>query len=244
MPLIPYFKARRIWKAKRAASLRGRPAWQTVLPDTKQGRDSYAIAAKHEDMFAKAFMAAMAEMITPEIERDFREAWKSGSPAAVINSIPYFDENPDSKVWAKFLGRLGKAYATVIQAAGDAASRDLQTQFGVKQTFTTLPPPDQADDLVGEVTEGLVKKADAWRQAAAGMTVDVNPYSIKWIEDHGLDLVQQGISVQQKKVVTNIIQSSMEQGLRPTDAISEIKANIGLTDRAYNATVRDRKSVV
>jgi len=78
------------------------------------------------------------------------------------------------------------------------------------------------------------------RAAARGMTVNVNPYSIDWVREHGLDLVADGISPRQKETVTSIIQNAMEQGLRPTDAMEQIKANIGLTNREYEAVINRR----
>jgi hypothetical protein len=226
MPLVRLYKARRIWKAKRK---KAKPKWQDQDPGTPEGRDAYAIAAKYEQTFAKAFLAAIREQITPEIERDFKKAWQTGSPSAVINSIPFFEENPDADVWEDFTEKLAVAYATVIQAAGDEATKDLNKQFDTDLTFYALPPEDQAEGIE------IAKSMDDVRRAAAGMTVDVNPYSIKWIEDHGLELVTQGISPQQKDVVTSIIQSTMEVGGRPTAALDQIKANIGLTARDFNA---------
>lgn len=281
MPLIPHYRGRRIWKAKRARSLRGRPAWQDEDPGSKEGRDAYAIAAKYEQTFAKAFLAAIREQITPEIERDFRKAWKSGSPAAVINSIPFFEDNPDSLMWKSFVEKLGVAYLTVIQAAGDDATKDMNKKFKTKLEFNALPPLDEAEEVVQKASQLKCMKCDAapevevvwaegrakawfcktcysdWeeqhkdivstrpiqksmddvRRAAAGMTVDVNPYSIDWVRQHGLELVKQGISPQQKQVVTNIIQQQMEMGGRPTEALGAIKENIGLTAREHAATV-------
>jgi hypothetical protein len=389
--------------------------WQDQDPGTPEGRDAYAIAAKYEQTFAKAFLEAIRTQITPEIERDFRKAWKSGSPTAVINSIPFFEDNPDSPMWERFTEKLGVAYLTVIQAAGDEATKDLNKKFKTNMDFTALPPPDDTEVVekaaitgamlthfydrtkrhIGLVqkyctvlekagVEGLVERGEehdsikyeepelepyiwltwrykckddgtecvlpkgmedainvatqhhilnsrhhpeyhqtktldvvdendrdaapdeiidasgmgdldiaemvadwcamaeergntprawadksvdvrwkftpnqkkriyklidlAWkasvqksmadvRQAAAGMTVDVNPYSIDWVRQHGLDLVADGISPQQKEVVTNIIQQQMEIGARPTDALDQIKSNIGLTAREHQAVL-------
>jgi hypothetical protein len=214
MPLVPYYRARRIWKAKRK---KAKPKWQDQDPGTKEGRDAYAIAAKYEQTFAKAFLEAIRNQITPEIEKDFRKAWKTGSPAAVINSIPFFEENPDSPMWQKFLDRLSTAYLTVIQAAGDEATKDLNKALGTKLEF---------DALLTEETEEIIQKL-----------LTGNRYSADWVRRHGLELVADGISPQQKQVVSNIIQESMEAGGRATETLDNIKANIGLTSREYQATV-------
>ena len=281
MPLVRHYRGRRIWKAKRARSLRGRPAWQTEDPGSKEGRDAYAIAAKYEQTFAKAFLEAIRSQITPEIERDFREAWKTGSPTAVVNSIPFFEDNPDSPMWERFADKLSVAYLTVIQAAGDDATKDLNKQFKTKLEFYALPPPDETETVIEKALRSKCMTCDAapeveviwadgrakawfcktcyadWekqhdvvptrpiqksmadvRQAAAGMTVEVNPYSIDWVRQHGLELVAEGISPGQKQVVTSIIQDTMAVGGRPTNALGAIKENIGLTARDHAATLK------
>lgn len=227
MPLVPYFKATRI--LKRSRRLKGRPAWQDADPGSKEGRDAYAIAAKYQSTFSKAFLEAIRGLITPEISKDFIKAYKTGSITAAVNSIPYFTENPEENVWEKFTDKLGTAYGTVIQAAGDDATRDLNKEFDVDLEFNTLPPEPEVE---------VLKSREDVRRAAAGMTVGVNPYSVKWIETRGLELVTQSITAQQKTVITNIIQDAMEIGARPTDALTSIKANIGLTARDAGAAAK------
>lgn len=234
MPLRQYFRAARILKAKRSKRLRGRPAWQDTVPKEREARDAYSIAARYESTFARAFLSVVRSLITPEIERDFRKAWKSGSPAAMVNSIPYFEENPDAKVWQDFTDRLSVAYLTVIQAAGDAATRDLNKQLKTDLKFTALPPEPETEEVVEKSMEDV-------RAAARGMTVDVNPYSLRWVEEHGLELVTQSITGQQKKIITSIIEQAMAAGRRPTDILAEIKANIGLTERDYGATLKRKQ---
>lgn len=327
MGLVQYFRAARILKAKRSKRLKGRPQWQDTVPDTKQARDTYAIAAKHESAFARAFLSVVRSLITPEIERDFKEAWKTGSPTAIINSIPYFEEDPDAETWEKFTDQLSAAYLTVIQEAGAAATRDLNKQFKTDMTFYALPPESETEEIVEKqhykkypeqrkavntvnnaIRDGRLERRPCeicgkasveahhddyskplevrWfcrkhhlkhhvdkrvaakkklekqiglkpralvfseevqksmadvRTAARGMTVDVNPYSIQWVNEHGLELVTQTITVQQKTVVTDIIIRAMEMGLRPTDALDSIKENIGLTNRDFWATIKRKQ---
>jgi len=232
MPLVQYYKRARI--QKRSKRLKGRPAWQDALPPSKQGRDAYAIAAKYQSTFAKTFLGAMRELITPDVEKQFREAWRTGSPAQIIESIPYYEPFTEEPVWEQLLQRLDTAYASVIQAAGDDATSELNGKFGTDMSFAVLPPKSQAEEIVN-------KSMDDVRQAAAGMTVGVNPYSAKWIRDRGMELVTQSITVQQRKVVNDVILSAFERGGRPTETLSAIKENIGLTHRDYNATVKRRQ---
>ena len=227
MPFVSYYKAAR--KQKRSNRLKGRPAWQDVVPDSKQGKDAYAIAAKYEKAFSRAFLDVVRNLITPEISKDFLRAYRAGNMGEALNAFPYFTEDPEAKIWEKFTDRLAVAYGTVIQAAGDASTRDLNKKFKTNFKFYTLPPEPEAEVLKGR---------DDVRRAAAGMTVNINPYSIQWIKDRGLELVTQSITAQQKQVVTDTIFNAMEIGARPTDALATIKANIGLTARDAKAVAR------
>lgn len=80
----------------------------------------------------------------------------------------------------------------------------------------------------------IIQKA---KYGTAGMGVGINPYSIKWVKEHGLELSKQMGSTQ-RKTLNGIIGDAMEAGTRPTDMIKQIKANIGLTARDYGATVK------
>lgn len=227
MPLVQYHRAMRVYK--RSKRLKGRPKWQDADPGSKEGRGTYAIAAKYQSTFSKAFLDVVRNLITPEISKDFLKAYKTGSMTAAVNSIPYFTEDPDDKVWEKFTDRLSTAYGTVIQAAGDDATRDLNKDFDTDMEFSALPPKSEVEILKGR---------EDVRRAAAGMTVGVNPYSVEWVKNRSLELVTQSITAQQKQVVTGIIQDAMEIGARPTDALASIKANIGLTARDAGAATK------
>ncbi len=231
MPLVQNFRGARILKAKRARALRGRPAWQVVVPESPELRDGYAIAAKYESEFSRAFLGAVREMITPEIERDIQRAWRSGDPAKVLAAIPYFGIEADADVWAKFTSRLSVAYLSVIQASGDAATGDLNKALGTDLVFTALPPDAPPPD------EAIAKSMEDVRRAAEGLTVGVNPYSIKWVNERGLDLVKQSITEQQRRVVSDMIENAMAEGVRPTELAKRIKASIGLTAREHNAVL-------
>lgn len=226
MPLIEQFRNVRIFK--RSRRLKGRPEWQDEIPDSQAGRDAYRIAAEHESRFSRAFLEAVRTIITPEVEKDFFEAWKTGSIREVLATLPIFVEGDEetAKAWGPFLRKINVAYFDVIDESGKVAAKELNKKFRTSAEWTMSDKPEGADEVI--------------EKAEVAPVVPVNPYSLKWIEERGLELATQGISAQQKAVVNSIIEGALEEGLRPTDVLREIKANIGLTDREYNAVLNRR----
>jgi len=215
MPLVQLYKARRIWKARQ----------KVYLPEAAL-KDSYKIAAEHETKFIRSFMKVARDMITPEVEAEFLKEWRAGSVSRALNTLPYFDDDPAEGAVAVFNDKLESAYLDVVQAAGDEATDALNKQFGVKLKFSALPPSDAKVTII--------------QKARADVSVGVNPYSLKWVKQNGLDLAKQ-MTKTQKKMVNAIIGDAMEQGIRPTDMIAQIKSNIGLTDRQAGAAMKRKQ---
>ncbi len=230
MPLVQRFKTARIFK--RSARLKGRPAWQDVMPDSQAGRDAYVIAAKYEDRFSRAFLKAMRELITEADREPFIEAWRKQSVVAIENALPFFDygeiQTDNNPIWSKFMSTLSGAYKAVIDAAGKDATRLMNKKFKINVQWTMD---------AGEGQTGVVQKAEL---TAADMMVPVNPYSVKWINDQSLGLVENTITLQQKDVLQDILTDALERGVRPTSIFDSIMENIGLTRRGYRATLRRR----
>ena len=92
---------------------------------------------------------------------------------------------------------------------------------------------------LGDIGEHFPDTDPAWRGAdSARLLAEAVRLAA---QERGLELATQGITEQQRLVVADIIQNAMSQGLRPTDLVGEIKANIGLTNRDYIATLNRRE---
>ena len=222
MPFVEQFRFVRI--EKRSAKLRGRPTWQQVVPQTAAGRTAYAIAAKHEKNFSKAFLAAMKELLPSKPSVEFVQAWESRSVNTLINALPMLSENSDegAAVWEKFQARLAGAYGGVIQEAGEDAAQTLNKQLKTSIGFSIEPIAKAAKKAV--------------------LTVAVNPYAVKWIEEKSLSLIKEGIRPSQLELVREIIDNGFSKGLRAEELFGFIKENIGLTKRNYRA-VENRRAL-
>jgi hypothetical protein len=234
MPLVQLFKARQAFR--RSKKLKGRPEWQDVVPDTKQGRDAYKIADKYQARFSRAFMDAMRGLLEdPDVEKRFKAAWKTGSITEAMNALPLYQEgiSQDDPVWRKFFDRLKSAYSEVIQASGDAATKEINQALDTNLKFTVSPEQPEGPDV--EILKAKKKKKKK------PPVVPVNPYSVPWMEEHTLELVTQGIGPQQRKVVQSVLMDTFERGVRAEETYNEIKSNIGLTDREYKA-VKNRRA--
>jgi hypothetical protein len=219
MPLVRYFKEARVREFHRSRRLKGRPEWQDMVPETQAGRDAYAIAAKHEQRFSRAFLHAVRDMLPQQPPKQFRTAWRTGSISEMLNSLPLFNEGStdQDKVWRQFMDKIKDAYAVVIQDAGDAATKEMNGEFKTNMKFSLEPVKKAARKVVP--------------------VVPINPYSVEWIEANALDLVKDGVTKQQKFVVTDIIQDAFEEGDRMEEVYAEIRRNIGLTRRENRAVV-------
>lgn len=210
---------------KRSAKLKGRPSWQQVVPQTAAGRTAYAIAAKHEKDFSKAFLSAMRGLLPDKPSKEFKQAWDTHSAAAVIGALPIFSEGTEeyAEAWNKFKAQLSDAYAGVILESGEDAATTLNAQLKTSIGFSI-----DAEPIAKAKKEVL--------------TVPVNPYAIQWIEQKSLGLIKEGIRPAQLEVVRDILDVSFSKGLRAEEAFAAIKQNIGLTKRNYRA-VENRRAL-
>lgn len=224
MPLIRLFKARQAFR--RSKRLKGRPEWQDVIPETKQGRDAYKIADKYQARFARAFMDATKDLLSdPAIDRDFKRAYETGSILEVLNSLPLFAEGvtDEDPVWKSFQARMSSAYRDVIQAAGTDAMDDVNQALDTNLKFAVENEEPEGPDIE-------IKKAK--KRVAA---VPINPYSARWMKTQSLQLITEGIKPQQIKVINRVLSDGFAAGVRAEDALGTIRENIGLTGREYSA---------
>jgi hypothetical protein len=223
MPLVEYYKQARIYK--RSAKLKGRPEYQDLEPDSPEGWTAYRIAAKYEDRFSRAFLDAMRGLLDEKMPKEFKKGWESKSVSQMMQAIPLFNEGSTDqlKVWRSFQDRMAGAYGEVVDAAGKEATSQLNKKFKTNLGFT-IKDKEPGEEV--EVLKAKRKKVPV---------VPVNPYSVAWIEAHGLELVTQGITPQQVAVVTGVIGTGFELGERAEEVYGNIRANIGLTNRESTA---------
>src|SRR5262245_37167552 len=79
----------RVHKAtRRSARLKGRPGWQDVLPPGKELRDAYAIAARHVDRFARAFLEVSRGILTDDVLAALTGNLRAGLVEEAIAVVP------------------------------------------------------------------------------------------------------------------------------------------------------------
>lgn len=233
MPLVLRYKGERVLKARRSKALAGRPAWQQKLPDTSEGRGAYKIAAAHEKQFTRAFREAVKGMLTPETEKAFKEAWASNSVPRVLSVFPFYAEGEEGSVALKnFVARMEQAYATVINASGTAEAKRIRDKFKTDFVFTPV-----------EIAKAKrVATAPKAKPPVMVPVVPVNPRSVAWIRNRGMELVAEGVTKPQRKIIRSFVEEGFRRGARAEEVYSDLKANIGLLDREVLA-VENRRAL-
>jgi hypothetical protein len=217
--LKEYFRTARIFK--RSSRLKGRPEWQDAVPDSKEGKDAYRIAAAHEGGFKNAFKKAVRELLPEKMTPEIKEAWEKKSVSQLMASLPINDDA--NETWKRFQDKLVGAYEGVIDESGKQVTEDLNKKFKTRLGFTVK------FEQPGTVVEKAAKKFV--------VTVPVNPYSVKWIDQHALDLAK-NLSQTQTAVTRQIIEEGFSKGLRAEELYESIRSNIGLTERDLEAVKR------
>lgn len=215
MGLAVQFAGVRIWKAKvrRAASLRGRPEWQDTLPGTKQGRDTYRIAAKYERTFSDIFRGALKDFMPGDMPSEFKAAVDVQSSVGAYNALALvLDVALD-----KFGDRIGEAIGRVVQEAGDAETANLNKRFKTNLKFEAIQKAKNKLPIV-----------------------PVNPYSIVFMRERSAQLIK-NIKASQAETIQQILTRNFEKGFRAENIYNEIKAHIGLLPRDEAAVFNRRE---
>jgi hypothetical protein len=222
---------------KRSRRLKGKPAWQDEIPPLKEAKDTYRIAAKHQGKFRSAFLNAVKNILPDKMPKEFKESYNQGTQVEAMNSLPLFQDGTDAQNQAeqRFIDNLEQAYIDVLQESGETETRNMNKEFDTKLGFSVVPLA-KAKVTPVMISEGRQRA----REAARGFIVPVNPYSIEWMRERSLTLVREGITKQQKLVVNDILSDAFEKGLRAEETYKSIKANIGLTNREFNAVLNRR----
>jgi hypothetical protein len=227
--------------------LRGRPQWQDIVPSVQEARDTYAIAARNEVAFSRAFLKGVGEMLPEKMPKSFKGAYDQGSAFGVEQSLLVgFDAELAER---KFRERVEKAYIKILQESGEDSTRLIGRQFDIDMSFSVgevekaiCVPTVWANDvkiLPSIITTSYTDDSSVW-VIKADPPPPINNYSIRWMRKRVDDLITQNVTKQQRLVIQDILANAFEKGLRAETVYAEIKANIGLTEQASKAVERRR----
>lgn len=206
------FKNLRFYLNKRSKRLRGAPLWQDQVPEEKPAKNTYRIAAKYQSRFSRIFLNAVREFLPERMPLGFKAAYRAQSPMQVEDILFGVEFGGE-----EFAEKIQEAYAEVVQASGDVAMKEVNKEFDTNFRFSIN-----------------IEKAEP-----AVPIIPVNDYSVKWMRERSLSLVQD-LNEQQKKVIQQVLGDGFEMGVRAEETYDTIRANIGLTGREATA-VKNRK---
>lgn len=243
MPLVHHYQRVIMRKARR-------PEWQDQRPRSKEGRDTYAIAARNQSMFTDAFLDAMQSLISSDDAKAFKAAWNRGDNLdKIMRTLPVLtprteDEAIEGKAWQRFIDRIAQAYGAIIQQAGEAEAKNLKRDLGVKMTFRIgedepmekRDPQDEVADTVNEVVDEMGEGL----RLVSGFIVPVNPHSIEWMRKESLRLVTENVTENQIETIRMTLSEAFEKGLRAETALGNVRANIGLLPAHLRAIEKRR----
>lgn len=194
---------------------------------------SYQLAKTFEPYFADAFLKMQRGMIDDQTAHAFESRWNSGSTlSTIMETLPFYSKTAQDAVWVRFTGMLVMAYHRVVLAAGMASMEQLNKQLGTQFGFT-----------MNDVGKARTKKPKYFKPKqpfVSAPVVPVNTYSLKWINAQATKLIKESFTDEQRKVVKKIIEDGFSKGLRGPIVLKNIRDNIGLTERAYNAVEHRR----
>jgi hypothetical protein len=239
MPYVSQYDNLRILKRQRRIR---KPKWQTQPPRNKQAAETYAIAARFQPRFARTFLEAVKDVLPDRMPSDFKTAYEQGSDTGAISALPLFNQGDGelNETQLKFQKKMEGAYAVVVETSGSVTMQDTNKEFGTELGFSIVNKAidnlDDVEDILEDIPPVTARTAAA--EAGLGIVVPINPYSKKWMRERSLELVEEGISKQQREVVQQTLIEGFEAGRRAETVYSEIKSNIGLTGRDARAVKR------
>lgn len=196
------------------------PSYVDRAPKSSRTRRVLEDARKGEPAFARAYARMARSLVSADLaERIAGVLRAKAKPSTVASAVPAFDpRDPGAhEVWSRFARGLAGAYVAAVERAGARASEALP----LRSRFVFR-----------------VEKAE--RQS---LVVPPNPHSIRWIREHGAELIV-GISNEQRRAIAARVERGYAKGERPEDMAASIRRNIGLTERQAEAVDRRRESVL
>lgn len=205
--------------------------------------------------FARAYRAGLASIVDSINPSQFRQIWETSQSAQdVLDRLDILRDDSEDQTWSDIADKMADAYERVVQESGEHEAKEINDKLGTRFGFTAKAPVE------GEIVEKKAKpkpklrakpqerestSARAFTEAGTrrltGLVVPVNTYSQQWMKQRSLELVKQGMRKGQREVVGRVLSESFDRGLRAESVYSEIKANIGLTDRDYDAVLNRRE---
>lgn len=191
----------------KASRRKAKPAWQKgPKPPSKEQRDSFAISANHERVFANAFNALLRNLMTTEMVGIIRRAIKTERTVeGILSQIPFFDsEEPKTfAIWAHFARKLELTYERVISETigNEARKRNWKLEFDVRKVGGDEIPP-----------------------------IPINPDSAAFVRNRSLTNVVD-LSGKEKERVREILSQGFEGGVRPEEVVDKIQDTVGLTKK-------------
>jgi len=204
------------------------PAYYDVRADTPEGRASIRNADRYTPSLAKLFLRVSRDILTDEYETAFARAYEAQDISGIFGVL----EEAREKAEPIFLESLVEIYSEILNDVGREALRVINEEQETQINWTLAEIHDE--------TAVEIVKAKYARRVPVN---PINPYSEKWMREESLAFVQQGVTEQQLKVVQSILVDGYNKGIRANAAYKQIQANIGLTEREYQA-VKNRSSLL
>ena len=199
-------------------------------PNSRQGwneqKNNYEIADRFFPRFVRAFINLNKDIIDDNVAENIRQLWNKGaSMQDIIYAIPLFTPGAleQEKIWKKFVNKLVELYSEIIDKSGQSEMTQMNRKLKTNLRFSLK------DGKEGEIL-----------QAKKIPVIPTNPYSLEWIVNRSLGLIDEGITQTQIKTIQRIFEYSFERGFRGKELVEEIKSNIGLTSREYQAVLNRR----
>lgn len=202
---------------------------QKKRKDLQQGwreqKNNYEIADRYFPRFRRAFIQLNKSIIDLDTEIAIKNAWnKSASIQDILYLIPLFYPGASDQefIWRKFANKLVQVYSDITQKSGQLEMTQMNRKLKTNLKFTL----DDGQNIINKLKKIPI--------------VPVNPFSLEWIANRSLGLIEEGITNTQIKTIQRIFEYSFERGFRGKELVEEIKANIGLTSREYQAVINRR----
>jgi hypothetical protein len=190
--------------------------------------NNYDIADRFFPRFVRAFIQLNKNIIDDDIAEKIKDKYNKGASLQdILFTIPLFTPGAfeQERIWKKFVNKLVELYSEIDKKSGQLEATQMNRKLKTNLRYTL-------DDGQSENLAKAKKKVPI---------IPVNPYSLKWIAERSLGLIEEGITKPQMDTIQRIFEYSHERGFRGKELVEEIKANIGLTTREYQAVLNRRE---
>ncbi len=168
-----------------------------------------------ESAHRKAFRALARALRSPASMAAVQAALRRRAPAAEIAEllVPARADLGADPRWRTYARASESAYARSMETGGERGIRDAGLERRVRFSLEKAKPR---------------------------IEVPPNPYSLKWIREHGGERMVQ-VTNEQRALVRAVVGSAYKAGKRPEQIATSIRQGIGLTERMAQAVERRRE---